>query len=385
MNILFILHNPNNPFSGAVRVYQALADILRDRGHTVNLRYLEDCGLPAAAAPNLLAQRLMLPTLVSRAASRLDLGGVDVIMSSSGMAAPLFRRLRGQARRPVLINHLHGLVLYDHVANLMESQLGHLKVSLGYRLATGPFQVRWDAAGIASADHTVVQNMRDLSSVTATLGGSTGVTLLPPCVHQDLLAASVQITPIEQRDPTRIMSFGTWEARKGSYYVPAAFRRIREVRPDARLCLGGTGKPAEAILADFDPQDRAAVTVTPFLSHEEHVRMMNEHAIFLFPSLSEGFGLALAEGLCFGLAGVTTNTGFGGDFLVDGASARIVFPSAEHIARATLALMQEDTTRHRIAHEGRVIARTLTPTWMADGYERLFDSLVGRSRGATAA
>ena len=376
MKILFILHNPNNPFSGAVRVYHVLADILRSDGHVVELMHLEDCGLPRTKTLNLAAQRLGLPTLVSRAAARRDFTDVDVVMSSSGMAAPLFRSLRKRPKRPVLINHLHGLVKYDHVANLSEAELGHWKVTMSYRLATGPFQVRWDQAGIDAADHTVVQNLRDLSSVRDTLQGRSGVTFIPPCVHPDLLASSASINPIGHRQAGKIMSFGTWESRKGSYYMPAAFRLIRQSFPDATLTLGGTGRPAAFIRPFFDERDRDAVTIMPFLSNEEHSALMNEQAIVLFPSLSEGFGLALVEALCFGVAGVTTATGFGADFLVDDASAKIVFPSADHIARAVIDLIRHETLRHCVATSGRAIARTFTPQRMAQSYEQLFHTLI---------
>ena len=43
-------------------------------------------------------------------------------MASSGMAYPLFRRLRARARRPVLVNHLHGLS--DKDRRTLESEHG---------------------------------------------------------------------------------------------------------------------------------------------------------------------------------------------------------------------------------------------------------------------
>ena len=382
MRIAFLLHNPNNPHSGAVRVYHVLAEMLRARGHAIELLYLEDVGLPSNKTADLLAQRTLLPRLVSRRAAKLDFAAFDVVMSSSGMAAPLFKRLRKRPTRPVLVNHLHGLFKYDHAANLLESQLGHWKVTAAYRAVTGPFQARWDAAGIESGDLTVVQNLRDLSEVRDIAGQGTPVTMIPPAVHPELFAASERVTPVEQRPATSLLYFGTWESRKGSYYVPAAFRQIREQRPEAMLTIGGAGRMQDRIRAEFDPRDRDAIIVKPRISNDEHAALMNGNAIFLFPSLSEGFGLALLEALCFGLAGVTTNTGFGADFLRDDVSAKLVFASSQHIARATLDLMENHQRRHDIARQGRDVARSLTAARMADAYEALFEQAVQSNRAA---
>jgi glycosyltransferase involved in cell wall biosynthesis len=372
MRILFLVHNRNNPNAGAARIYHMLAEALVKRGHGVDAMYMEDFGLPMSGVGNIAAQRLLMPWLVSRGGARRGATEYDVVMASNGMAFPLFRRLRRTPRRPVLVNHVHGLGIYDHVSNLAESTLGHWKVSLPYRLVTGPGQVRWDAAGVASCDVTVVQNLRDLSMLADRGEDPSRTVMIPGALHPDILAGSAAAVPIEERDPDAILWFATWEGRKGCAYLPAAFRRIREARPSARLTMGGTGRTSGDLTLLFDPRDREHVTVVPFLSVAEHAALMNRSSVFLFPSLSEGYGLALLEALSFGLAAVTTNTGFGGDFLRDGESARIVFPSSGHIARAVLDVMDDPALRSRLSRNGRSIARSFTPDRQADAYEALF-------------
>ena len=380
MNILFLIHNPNNPNLGATRVYHILAQGLVKRGHRVDMLHLNDLLALRGRRVTLLAERFLLPYLISRGASKLDLSNYDIIMASSGMAAPLFNRLGRRTRRPVLVNHLHGLCLYDHAANLSEAQLRHWRVTWPYRLVTGPFPVRWDARGIETADVTVVQNLRDLGEVVDARPKNSSVTMIPPALHTTLLDASSVSVDAGNRDPGKLLWFATWESRKGSYYVPAAFRRIREVRPDASLTIAGTGLKEGELRAQFAPLDRDHVIVKGFLPIEEQVNLFTTSGVFLFPSISEGFGLALLEALAFGMAAVTTNTGFGADFLRDGVSARIVFPSSVHIAQAALELMTDHALRRRIGNAGREVAREFTPDRMADRYERLFldSTLVSR-------
>jgi glycosyltransferase involved in cell wall biosynthesis len=375
LRILFLSHSPNNPNGGASRIYHMLAGALEKRGHAVSLFHQEDFGLPKNAKLSLAAQRFAMPRYVSAHGRRLDWKSYDIIMSSSGMAAPLFKRIKGEKQRPALVNHLHGLCIYDDLANRSEAMIGNWKTSLLNRMFTGPIQVRWDNEGIASGDLTIVQNQRDLSWIKSRLPSNASVRMISAAVHPELLDASRDYSPPQSRPPANILWFASWESRKGSFYVPAAFRHLREFVPDAKLTLGGTGMSQAALASQFDPQDRDNIEVLPRISIEEQIALFNRSSIFLFPSLSEGFGLALVEAMCFGLAAVTTNTAFGGDELVDGESARIVFPSSEHVARALIDLATSSERRAKIAQAGREIATTFTLDRMADAYEQAFQKL----------
>lgn len=389
LRLLFLSHSPKDPDGGASRIYHMLEDGLAERGHFVTTRHLEDFQPPNGRVPRILVQRMAMPHFMAWRARRMAPASYDVIMSSSGIGYRLFRALSRHADRPAFITHIHGLTVYDHAANLTEAELGHWPVSWPYRLVTGPFQVRWDAEGIAAADRTIVQNLRDYGHLTSRPECQSPVSFIPAAVHPSLLEASACIAPVDDRAPAAILWFASWEARKGSYYVPGAFRRVRDACPEATLTIGGAGAKKAEILAAFDERDRSSVRVLPRISVEEQIRIFNEASIFLFPSLSEGFGLALLEAMCFGLASVTTNTGFGGDFLDHDATAKVVYPSTEHIARAIIDLIERDTHRRELAHKGRLLARTFTPDRMFNAYERTFleasDRLHLRDTGASGA
>jgi glycosyltransferase involved in cell wall biosynthesis len=370
MNILFLSHSPNNPNGGASRLYHFLTDGFRARGHSVTTLHFEDFNPPRSKFPRTIVQRLAMPQWISHKAARLDLPSFDVVMASGGMAYPLFRRLRDVKKRPVYINHSHGSSLYDFVSNMSEDRLGHASVSFPYKIMTGPIQMRWFVQGWLWSDFNVVQNMRDLGEVQS--DPRRRVALIPSAVHPDHLAASSVLHPLSARNPSKILWFGTWEGKKGTHYLPAAFREVRQKRPDAKLTLGGTGKSASELLTKFDPADREAIEVLPRISLQEQLDLYNDFSIFLFPSITEGFGLALPEAMSFGLAAVTTNAAFGGDHLEDGTNARVVYHSAPHLARAMLDLIENDELRWRVAMAGREVARTFTVDRMLDGYEKAF-------------
>lgn len=272
----------------------------------------------------------------------------------------------------MLVNHIHGLTVYDHSARLVEDELGHSRASFVNRAIAGTFQKRWDAAGIQAADVNVVQNLRDLGAVREQVADPARACMIPAAVHPRLLEASGRCSPVESRPPGSLVWFATWEPRKGAPYLPAALHAVRRRHPDVHLTIGGTGLPPEVVINEFDPDDRSAVRVLPRISMQEQIQLLDASSIFVFPSLSEGFGLALVEAMAFGLAAVTTTTGFGGDSVQDGVNGRVIASTSEHLARALLDLIENPERRIRIGRAGRELARSFTAARMVDAYEHLF-------------
>lgn len=372
MKILMLSHVANNPNGGASRIYHMLSDALRARGHEVALYHAEDAGVQGKGVGDLLKIRLVLPRLISAMGEKKNPSDFDVIMSSSGMAAPLFARLRKKGgRRPLLVNHLHGLAVYDDLANRAEDWIGNWSTSTMYRLITGRMQRRWDWQGIATSDLTIVQNRKDLDWVGARMPPGHELCLIPAAIHPELLAASMEQhdTP---RDPDQLLWLATWEARKGAAYVPRAFRKLRSVFPSAKLVVAGAKQHADEIVAEFDPADRPNVKVMGRYDPAAQATMLRQSSLFLFPSISEGFGLALPEAMAFGVAAITTNMGFGGDWLSDGKDARVVAPSAEHLGQAMIDLMRDPEGREAMAERGRLLAREFTLERMVENYETEF-------------
>jgi glycosyltransferase involved in cell wall biosynthesis len=346
-----------------------LTDGLRKRGHSVTTLHFEDFQTPGSRLPRLLVQRLAMPQWISHKAAKLDLQSFDVIMSSGGLSYPIYKRLYPLKKRPVLVNHCHG-GNGGYLSNLAEDRMGHTKCSWAYKTITGPFEFRWFRNGMLWCDVAILQSLREVG--LAQNDYRRRAILIPPAVHPELLEASKVLHSLSARNPAKILWFGTWEGKKGAYYVPAAFRRVRQQRPDATLTLWGTGKSASELLGEFDPADREAIKVVPRISLPEQIDQYKTFSIFLFPSLSEGFGLTLPEAMSFGLAAVTTCTGFGGDHLEDGTNARVVFPSSPHLTRAILGLIENDELRWRMAMAGRDVARTFTLERMLAAYEKAF-------------
>lgn len=369
MKILMISHAPDNEFGGASRIYHMLAKELAERGHEVSVHHGEDAGIGAASKAAKLRTRLLMPKAVSDLGRTLNPQHFDVVFTSSGTGAPLYKWLNAKGGdRPLTVNHIHGLGIYDDLANRSEEWLGNWPTSTMYKVVTGRNQKRWDWQGVETADLTVVQNSRDLDWVERRLPTGRHVSFIPAAIHPAFLERSEVLDEGARRDDL-IVWLASWEARKGAAYVPRAFRKLREAHPQMRLVIAGTSMDRETVTRQFDPRDRENIEVPAFMSMEEQIELFTQAAIFLFPSISEGFGLALPEIMAFGAAAVTTNIGFGGDFLQDGRDARIVPTNSVHIAKAMIELVENPAMRKRLGASGREIARAFTMKRMADSYE----------------
>jgi glycosyltransferase involved in cell wall biosynthesis len=369
MRLLLVSHCPNDPNAGASRVYHFLTDGLRRRGHEVQCLHLEDIEIPRAIWK--LAYRCFLPHFVSGTAARVlkqSTAPFDVVFCSSGMLWPLFKRLQSMPTRPTLVHDLLGLSFFNHQSTMDETARGQMTVSVTYRFLTGALPPRWDIKGVQHSDLTIVQNRRDEDFLLAK--NFQHVKWIPLAVHPEILTAGESAPNQGDRDPMSLLWFGSWIVRKGTHYLPRAFERICERFADARLTIGGTGASQRDIASHFKESLREKIRVLPRVSVKEQIAELGTNAIFLFPSLSEGFGFAGLEALAMGAAVVTTQTGFGGDFLVDRYHARVVpAASALHMADAVIELMENQDLREHIAENGKKLAQELTTERMVNEYE----------------
>lgn len=357
MKILLVSHSWKDPNAGASRVYHQLTERLRDHGHEVICLHRDDVSMPWPVAP--VASRLWLPASISRRASREPLRSFDVIMASNGMLHPLFHSLRRKDTITLLVNHIHGLSYFDYQATVTERLRGNISSSYLHRWVTGALPARQDLLGSRFADLTIVQNDRDLDFLAER--GIDPIVKIPLAIHPRIAEAARSISEPGSRDPQRLLWFGSWVARKGAHYLPRAFELIVARCPSARLTVGGTGLPAERLRKHFKPSLWPRIEFLPRISVEEQISLFDRNSIFLFPSISEGFGYALLEAMSLGLAVITTHTGMGSDYLQDGKTALIVpHGSSLHLANAAIRLIEDAHLRCFIAKNGQSLSGDFT-------------------------
>ena len=368
MRILLVSHSSNNPNAGASRVYHLLTEGLRQRGHSVTCLHLEDLHLPKRLGRP--AKKLWLPRYAADAARKAHPDNFDVIMCSNGMLHRLYAELSKRSERPLLVQHYHGLTLFDRQAILTEALRGHIHPSLLYRKVTGRLPGVWDELGARYSDLAIVQNDRDADALEEKT--TKPVVRIPLALHPAIAEAGERLDPQKPRRPQSLVWFGSWSERKGCFYLPPALRRLAQSFPDLSLTIGGTDR-GDSLKSYFDPALRDRITVLGHISIDQQIELFASNSIFVFPSISEGFGFALLEAMALGMACVTTDTGLGGDSLHDREDALIVpVASSLHLSQALAELLRNGELRGHLALRARAKAQEFTPERMISSYEQAF-------------
>jgi L-malate glycosyltransferase len=103
----------------------------------------------------------------------------------------------------------------------------------------------------------------------------------------------------------------------------------------------------------------------------------NRSAVYLCPSLSEGWHLPPAEAMACGCALVSSDIGGVADYAIDGATA-LLYPAGdvEAGARRLVELFHDDRGRHALAENGAALVRTFSWDRSADALAGLLERTV---------
>lgn len=161
----------------------------------------------------------------------------------------------------------------------------------------------------------------------------------------------------------RLLFLGSITPRKGVLELVRAFASVAD---RASLTLAG---PADRDLA-YVAQVRAAIARSPgsirltgCLDEEAITAELQRHDLFVLPSRYEGFGIALAEALSFGLGVIATSAGAIPEVVRDGEEALLVSPGDERGLAEALRLVADDRGK-RALMQAKAIERSLSlPRW----------------------
>jgi glycosyltransferase involved in cell wall biosynthesis len=159
---------------------------------------------------------------------------------------------------------------------------------------------------VRHATVTATLSRASATALSQSVGGTAVV--LPPGVHLGRFPAD--LTP--RTGPPRILFSATLtDDRKRVELAVAAFARLFESRPDARLALSGQGNPRRALVAAaaFGDCVASAVDVLGPGSPTEVPGRYRAATVTVLPAEHEAFGLSLIESLASGTPAVCTPTG----------------------------------------------------------------------------
>lgn len=154
-------------------------------------------------------------------------------------------------------------------------------------------------------------------------------------------------------DRLLLLYLGALIPRKNLRFLLDVLQVVTQQVPTVHLLLAGSG-PQEAELRRYAQElgvhDR--VTFTGYLAEADKVRYYNLADLFVFPSLLEGFGMAVAEAMACGIPVVSSNAASLPE--VVGTAGLLAEPTdVGHFAAQIVRLAQNEALQRALGEQGR--------------------------------
>lgn len=223
---------------------------------------------------------------------------LDIVHDPNGVAPFLLRPYYGGARA---VTTVHDLVSYV----FPETHTG----------LTNLLQRRWLPLGLQFADAVVTVSEHSKRDLARYLGIDQGKICVAPCgvsPHFSPDAEPGEATRLAERYGVRrpyVLYLGDVQARKNVSGLVSAFALLREALPEYELVVAGAAtwkyEQIYSRVAELGLTDR--VRFTGYVSAEDVPALYRQSALFVFPSLYEGFGRPPLEAMACGTPVVTSN------------------------------------------------------------------------------
>ncbi|MDI6819562.1 MAG: glycosyltransferase family 4 protein [Candidatus Hodarchaeaceae archaeon] len=147
--------------------------------------------------------------------------------------------------------------------------------------------------------------------------------------------------------------------RKGAEHLVAAFPKVLQRVPDAKLAIAGGGSEAanlHALIKKLGIENSTFMLGT--LSREQVIKLIVAADIFVLPSLMESFGLVLLEAMAAGVSIVCTRVGGVPEIVEDEINGLMVPPAdADALADAILRVLDDGELAKKLRANGLRVAR----------------------------
>jgi glycosyltransferase involved in cell wall biosynthesis len=174
-------------------------------------------------------------------------------------------------------------------------------------------------------------------------------------------------SPLAAHETVNLLCVGTLTPRKGHAVLFEALNELRD-RPWHLTCAGSLLRDAQYVAALQHQIDRFSlrrrVSLLGDLDRDALERQYARADVFVLPSYLEGYGMALAEAVSFGLPVVSTTAGAIPETVPADASLLVPPGDGRALAKALAVVIDDPARRAALAANARA-ARASLPTWAA--------------------
>ncbi len=365
--------------SGLSRVVWQLAASLGTLGHRVRVLYPAEAGATLTPVPGVEAvpvpfrgagrRPFARDIAIGRNATGLFDPNADLVVGNDEKAGAIGALGAGRAGRPVFAMFVHDVALHTF------DTLRPLEPGRGVRQRLGNWVDRrallrleghaLDRARVVFAGSELNRQLLERYYRVP----AARVTLLPLGVPDPLEVGTREDARRALRIPldVPVVAFlGRTPERQGLPIALDAFRRIRVLFPGARCIVAGASVPTEPGVLSLGPVDEPM-----------KARVLRAADVFLFPTRSEGFGLAPREAMRYGVPDVVSaHLPLDG---IDPKTAVRVVPSDDAGAYASelAELFADPALRRSIGEAGKRYADGFSFDRMADRFEKAIAPTLG--------
>jgi len=367
LRILLAIHHELDSDTGAPGTTMALRDAYRELGHEVQVLSFDD--MPVRLP--FLATQLAFPTFVAKRLAQERRKGLDVVDASAGDAW-VWATVTRAVNRPVLVTRSHGLEHLRHERTIEHAQKEGEQLRRRYWIYRGGWRLKEVKIAIDGSDLIFVLNESEREYVITRLGIPAERVHLTANGLRDGLLEAAGATNAGSDARTDVAYVGNYRTMKGIKYGAEALTASMRSHPDLKASFLGTGVPRERVLADY-PQDlHARLKTVESYNRPDLPGLLEGHGILLFPSLSEGFSVALIEAMACGLAPVAA-ANQGAKQAVEHEQNGLLVPLSDGAAlEAELRRLLDDAPlRERLQAEAR--KKGLSHSWSTIAAERVED------------
>jgi glycosyltransferase involved in cell wall biosynthesis len=279
-------------------------------------------------------------------------------------------RLRGRGRKGNIVT-IHDLA-FKHYPQFLKKKFGQ---SLSF------LKTKWDVQRadrvIAVSQHTakdIIEFFKiDRKKVKVVYHG-VGTDFRPDVPMASILEIKRKYHILT---PKYILWVGTLEPRKNLITLIKMYDQLKNIHAEYNLVLaGGLGWQYEDILMQTQSLDKK-VQITGYLPRGDLVPLYAGAALFVYPSLYEGFGMPLLEAMASGVPIVAANTSSIPEVI--GEAGILVDPlNISAMGEAVMRVLTDSSVSSSLKEKGIQRARLFTWEWAAQETQKIYQEVIDR-------
>jgi glycosyltransferase involved in cell wall biosynthesis len=260
-----------------------------------------------------------------------------------------------------------------------DAREGRINLSWKYPIYHGGLRLWEVAQSLHVADAALLLNKQDRQYAVEQLKISHERAILVRNGVSEAIATAPMAAAPTTGSQISIAIIGSYMLHKGVQYAASALNALLPRYPHVRATLLGTGCDSQVVRADYAAEVRDRIKVVSSYQNEQLPRLLAGHQIYLFPSLMEGFPIALLEAMALGLAPVASAVPGPLEIVSDGYNGLLVSPrDPRQIEAALERLLLDQRLLDRLRSNARSSAQSYGWSQVAAEQLELYRQLIAQ-------